>query len=233
VLTALPGISTIRIKATAFTDFRAISPVKQRKGKTPVKRRIIIILGALCIGLGVTSTAPALAQSNPPLVTAPVGAQTGIPVNPLHANPLSNNGVEVCAYYVSMGLRYPTSPCANNYNGGALIKSYAPGVNNEDIVAQSLGNGDWQFYDYQTGYCLGDNNNSSTDAKVGSEDSCPSTGDAGWGTVFAIYSNGCAADGGQFYNFHWKAYMSGAGSNGSQWYLNTPSAGGYCYVSFT
>jgi len=170
-------------------------------------KRIVMILSALLIGLGATFTAPALAQSN------------------------ALTGEQVCSYTTINGVQ-PYTPCANNWNGGALIKTYTPGASHEDIVEQPLGNGYWQFYDNQTGDCLGDNNNSPTDAKVGSEDSCPSTGNAGWGTVFEYQSNGCPDSGEQFYNLHWKNYMSGAVSNGSQWYLNVSSYDSACYISF-
>ena len=150
----------------------------------------------------------------------------------------ANNGVEICNSTVNLGF-YPNSPCADAYgNGGQLIKSYAPGNTWEYIEMQSIGSGQYQFYDVNTGACLGDNNNSSSDAKVGDGDSCPSGGTAGWGTRFNFVTlSGCPSwqgtEGGGFYNLHWSGYMQGGAANGSQWYLNNGSSGLFCMYPFT
>lgn len=139
---------------------------------------------------------------------------------------------ELCVGTANGTTLNPTAPCADAYNnGGSLIKSYQPGATWEDIQMQSIGNGEWQLYDVNTGLCLGDNGNSQFDAKVGDTDLCPTSGSAGWGTIFHFYSqSGCATGTGVLFDNHWSGDMTGLVTNGSQWYLNGGT--GLCLYPF-
>jgi hypothetical protein len=170
------------------------------------------------------------------LTTALLLGAGGIAVSasPAHA---SNNGVQICNYTIQSGFNTPRSPCFDNYsNGGPLVKSYAPGNTWEDFYLQFLSNGDVEIVDASTGYCVGDSGNNQYSALAGGYDSCPSSGTAGWGTVFAYETNGCTGgvqgNGGVLYNFHWNGDIDVPGSgNGQQYYLNTGGIG-HCYFSF-
>jgi len=129
----------------------------------------------------------------------------------------------------------PISPCMNKWNNGALVKSYSPGGTNEKYEIQSLSGGGFQIFDPNTGDCVGDYLNNSGDAKASDLDSCPSSGTAGWGTVYDYNTtgvNGCQRGSGLLYNRHWAGYASGAAANGSQWYLNNVSGNAFCVEQF-
>ena len=142
----------------------------------------------------------------------------------------SNNGVQLCAPDLNGN---PSSPCADAYNnGGQLIASYAPGNSWEYIQLQNIGNGQTQAYDFNTGKCLGDFQNNPNDARVGDVQSCPSSGVAGWGTIFVLYSNGCPY-GYQVHNNHWAGDMGGSSNNGALWNLNLGPQSSQCLKSYT
>jgi hypothetical protein len=171
-------------------------------------RRFAKILAPVLLALGLVAVVPAIAA---------------------HAN----NGVEVCSYFVNaMNINVPLSPCMDDYNnGGALVKSYAPGNTWEYNKVVGIGNGQVEIVDENKGTCVGDNNNSSSDAKAGNTDTCPTSGTAGWGTIFQYVSSSCPNNGGGFYNNHWAGYAWGSSPNGSQWFLNN-SSGGPCLYDF-
>lgn len=140
-------------------------------------------------------------------------------------------GTEICSI-TSQG--NPASPCLNKWNDGSLIKAYTPGATNENYVIQLTGDGSGnvQIYDPNTGQCVGDYQNNSGDAKASDYENCPSSGVAGWGTVFSYYSTGCPNASGVLYNHHWNGDLSANAANGSQFYLNVGS-NPYCLKQFS
>jgi hypothetical protein len=141
---------------------------------------------------------------------------------------------ELCVGTAQGTIINPIAPCADAYNnGGSLIKSYQPGATWENVQMQSIGNGNWQLYDANTGLCLGDNGNNQFDAKIGDTDLCPTSGNAGWGTIFSFFSeSGCSTGTGALYDHHWNGDITGFTTNGSQWYLNATSGTGLCLYPF-
>lgn len=163
------------------------------------------------------------------------GALLAIVLGTVGINALSASAAatpELCVGTVNGLVINPFAPCADAYgNGGSLIKSYQPGATWENVQMQSLGNGQWQLYDVNTGLCLGDNGNSQTDAKIGDTDLCPTSGSAGWGTVFRFFTQaGCGSGPGALFNNHWQGDITGSVTNGSQWYLNGGT--GLCLYPF-
>jgi hypothetical protein len=161
---------------------------------------------------------------------------TSASATPNHAHvksaALTNNGIEICAYYYSGGIK-PTSPCFNAWNGGELVKSFSPGTTNEEFELYNIvGTGNWQIYDATSGECVGDYQNNQYDAKAGDLERCPSYGNAGWGTVLQyVNPNGQCAYGGDYYDNHWGGYINANATSGSQFYLNNKGTI-YCYYPF-
>ena len=143
---------------------------------------------------------------------------------------------EMCAYVYSGGNYTPDSPCMDMYNnGGAYVKSYSPGATWENFYFVPLGGGEYEIQNGYNGHCVGDAGNSPSSAVAVDNAECPTSGNAGWGTIFRFLSDPhCPGAGGDLYNTHWQGDLDGLLSNGSQWYLNTggPAAGYRCIVDF-
>lgn len=122
----------------------------------------------------------------------------------------------------------PDSPCMDEYNnGGGVVASYAPGHTYEGFAVAATGTPGYFEVVAPSGLCVGDYGNSKTSALAGDSDSCPSSGTAGWGTVFQLTYTGGPHSEFVLYNTHWSALLGGGVPNGSDWYLNTSGLGGY------
>jgi hypothetical protein len=114
--------------------------------------------------------------------------------------------------------------CLNFWNGGYLLATYQGVAYNNDIQIQNIGGGEFQLVDGVGGGCIGDAGNSRTDARAEGGELCPSTGSAGWGTIFEV-GGYCGNGYVRYYNVHWVAWIGFADGNDNPVYLNT---GGRC-----
>lgn len=140
---------------------------------------------------------------------------------------------QICAIQVnSNGTFSPLSPCMDEYgNGGGVVASYAPYNTWENFQLQATGvSGQFQVHT-PSGFCVGDYANNPNNAVAGDTESCPTSGVAGWGTIFTIGGSGqCPVGSFLLDNKHWGGALDGAIPNGSTWYLN--NASGYCLSQF-
>ena len=116
----------------------------------------------------------------------------------------------------------------NGWNGGPDVNVYNSQAANNDFSeivlnganALDLTNGT------SSGLCIGDLGNNQYSARAGLS-ACNSVP---WGSRFTTFdcttSNGL--EGMEFQDIHWDAWLSGSGSNGSPFYLNTGTA--TCYA---
>lgn len=112
--------------------------------------------------------------------------------------------------------------CMNTWNGGPLIKSWHGTTANNNIAVQWINAARTQF-ELRTnvaGGCVGDYGGRQGDARAASEDSCPSSGHADWGTVFTVDHSVCPAGWAGYKNQHWGGYIYIGSGNGAQVYLN-------------
>jgi hypothetical protein len=149
--------------------------------------------------------------------------------------------------------------CLNMWNGGPSVKSYGPNVANNDLQQVTdvwRCNGGYttsscpiagnpanllivNFVDHNPNSpyyrdCIGDANDSSSNASVGVVDPCDNGGaNGGWGTVYVQYGQGCPNGAQAYYNAHWSSSWSsraglGWSGSGQQAYNNTyPLTCGY------
>jgi hypothetical protein len=121
------------------------------------------------------------------------------------------------------------SQCVNAWGGGPAVNTYTPGVSNNyfaEIITYT-GNVGLQFEGSgaNSGDCVGDWNNSSTDARAGLYSNCGDTQPA-WGAN--LREVGCSNGGVAFYDIHWNGYLGPAtAGNGVAFYLNKPTP--YCF----
>lgn len=112
----------------------------------------------------------------------------------------------------------------SNPNNGGNCAAFA-----DEFELQAAGGGFAQLLSDGSGGCIGDYGNSSSNASAGL-DSCPASGNAGWGTKFTYNScsNGLGA-GFYFVNYHWNGWMGPQSyTNNANEYLNKPGA--YCFA---
>lgn len=138
-----------------------------------------------------------------------------------------------------------TALCYNAWNGGILVKTEAPGPQNNNFDMVVLGHTtagnpipgvpaglaivDFPYLNV-SGECVTDNTNDPNDAKMGVT---PGTcNGVGWGSRFVLDGSGCPAGFFKMINVHWsgnwatRAGVSWSGSgNGNQIFLNTPNTG--------
>jgi hypothetical protein len=122
------------------------------------------------------------------------------------------------------------SQCINAWNTGPAVETFPPNTSNDYFyeVITTTGNTGIQFEGSGNSSqdCIGDWNNSSTDAKAGLYSNCGTTQPA-WGANFRAV--GCANGGIAFYNLHWKGYLGPQYTPGTgvAFYLNKPTP--YCF----
>lgn len=161
-------------------------------------------------------------------MTAPAHASTAsTAAHAAHALPLNLTGwqYEVCntdTFYET-----PEAPCLNDYPSH-YIKSYTPGVSNEGFKLVNYSGSNWEITD-PNGGCVGDAGNSSSAANAQGNQGCPSSGPAGWGTIFTEVSS-CGNYAYTLRNGHWGGDLNAAVADGSQFYLNNSSSD--CYNQF-
>ncbi len=154
---------------------------------------------------------------------------------------------------------FGTNECLNNWGGGSPVKTYTPDTVNNAFQAyvdtyrcnkghtsancpiSGVPSGLQIVQIHNTdpdspfdGDCIGDNGNSSSDAKAADNLACDNGGaNGGWGTVFVYFADSCPGDSIGFVNAHWASnWAAQAGLNsandltgsGSQVYLNAPAA---------
>jgi hypothetical protein len=131
--------------------------------------------------------------------------------------------------------------CLNAWNGQNLVKTYAPGAQNNNFATVIIGHTTtnnpipgvpaglaivtFQYLNLQT-TCVSDNQNNPDDAKVGVfNGTCNGTG---WGSRYVADSTGCALGFNKMINAHWSGNWSsrvGLGwagdGNGIQMFQNT------------
>jgi hypothetical protein len=152
--------------------------------------------------------------------------------------------------------------CLNNWNNGPAVESYGPDTTNDafgtyvdtyrcndghttsscpikgnpsGLQIVQVHNEDPNSLYY--GQCVGDANNSPTNARAYDNDACDNGGaNGGWGTVFVYYPDSCPDNGIGYVNVHWNSTWStlagiGWAGNGYgyQAYLNTVTA--FCLVT--
>jgi hypothetical protein len=118
--------------------------------------------------------------------------------------------------------------CANFWGGGyAVSVDYGALTGNDNITVVWIYGNHTQFElrDNVHGGCVGDYQGNQSSARAGGGQSCPSSGTAGWGTVFSTHTGCIFAGYGEYYNQHWRAFLGWGTANGSGAYLNT---GGHC-----
>jgi hypothetical protein len=121
----------------------------------------------------------------------------------------------------------PAGGYLNFWGGGDLVKDYNAVTYNDDVEIQWIGNNQFQLADLvHPGSCIGDWGNTSGSAEAGGGDPCPSTGNAGWGTIFTQSSAGCPAGYFVYRDRHWAADVYIDNVNGDVVVLN--SGGGAC-----
>lgn len=193
-----------------------------------MKSRVLSVFGAVVVALGValgSSTLTAHASVAAPAVHAATAAKAA-PAN------LIGWQEEICN--TDTYEETPIAPCLNDYTGSSnLIKAYLPGYSDEALQEQNYSGSNWQIYDPYTGGCVGDYGNSSSDAKAAGlgSGSCPSGGNAGWGTIFTKVSS-CSGYADTLRNSHWAGDLDVAVADGSQAYLNNSSTS-HCWNQFT
>lgn len=121
------------------------------------------------------------------------------------------------------------SQCVNAWGGGPDVNTYTPGASNNffyEIITYT-GNYGLQYAGSgaNSGDCVGDWGNSSTDARAGLYSNCGDTQPA-WGAN--LREVGCSNGGEAFYDIHWKGYLGPKTTgNGVAFYLNKPTP--YCF----
>lgn len=121
------------------------------------------------------------------------------------------------------------SQCLNAWGGGPAVNTYTPNAANNyfyEIITYT-GNRGLQFAGggNNSGDCIGDWNNSSTDARAGLYSNCGDTQPA-WGAN--MREVGCSNGGEAFYDIHWNGYLGPQTTgNGVAFYLNKPTP--YCF----
>ncbi len=124
-----------------------------------------------------------------------------------------------------------TNACVNAWDGGPAIDTYTVmgSEPNDELYVGTLNNGNYYLQFIGGGVyndeCIGDYNNSPTNASTGL-DPCPTNSySGGWGTNFK--ESGCSPEGTKFENNHWGGYLApGQFVNETPWYLN--HSGQYC-----
>lgn len=124
----------------------------------------------------------------------------------------------------------------NAWGGGPHVDgNYSPALNN-DFGYYALNGGDTGLEFGGTGvyagYCIGDLNNSSSDARAGLAGYCDN-GDVPWGGNIQERSwSGCQSGAYLLWDYHWAGYVGGgSGGNGSPIYLNIASpSSATCYI---
>jgi hypothetical protein len=128
-----------------------------------------------------------------------------------------------------------TNYCINAWNGGPLINVYAPGVNNNAFTMIQNSSGYWNLQFTNTnsnnyGECIGDMNDSSTNARAALDPQDCASNDIAWGANFTIVTRNCPSGEFALHNNHWNGYLApstpGLG-NGDSFYLN--NADEFCY----
>jgi hypothetical protein len=114
----------------------------------------------------------------------------------------------------------------NLWNGTVAVDAYGGVTYNDYIQAVSIGGGQFQLVNDVNGgaSCVGDWEGLQGDARAAGDGYCPSTGTAGWGTIFTLGPS-CGNGYNLYRNNHWTKYVGFSNSNGSAVYLNT---GGTC-----
>jgi hypothetical protein len=119
-----------------------------------------------------------------------------------------------------------TNACVNAWGGGPAVDVFnvMGSEPNDEFYIGTLSNGN-SYIEYMGGgtynhLCIGDLNNSSTDAATGL-DTCPTTTNGGgWGTNFTIQTGG-QGEGTAFKNNHWGGYLApGSYTKEEPFYLN-------------
>jgi hypothetical protein len=118
--------------------------------------------------------------------------------------------------------------CANFWGGGyAVSVDYGATASNNNITVQWIYGNHTQFelLDNVHGGCVGNYQGNQFSARAGGGQSCPSSGVAGWGTVFTTHPGCIFAGYTEYYNQRWRAFLGWGTANGDGAYLNT---GGHC-----
>jgi hypothetical protein len=128
------------------------------------------------------------------------------------------------------------SACLNAWGGGPYVNVYtgSRSVANDQFTVvstgryvglQFLGGGGFNLD------CIGDLNDSSTDARAGLYSDCAEAGGVAWGANFTESTASCGANEIAFKNVHWGGWLGPAGlANGDAFYLNKPTA--YCFYVY-
>jgi hypothetical protein len=121
----------------------------------------------------------------------------------------------------------------NLWGGNFDVKSYGSATFNNWITVQWVNHTQFELRDNVHGGCIGDLNGSATDPRAGGGNSCPSSGQAAWGSVFEpkVSGNGNSCGSWRlYYSPHWREFISFANGNGNQVVLN---GGGVCLKQFS
>lgn len=114
----------------------------------------------------------------------------------------------------------PSNGCMNFWNGGYPIAAYYGTAANNNIAVQWVSSTEFELRDNLHGGCVGDNGGSKTNARAAGGQSCPSSGNAAWGSLFeAQYL--CNGNYAGYHNVHWNANLDWGVSNGTPAYLNS------------
>jgi hypothetical protein len=114
----------------------------------------------------------------------------------------------------------------NLWNGGPAVNAYHGVTYNDFIQAVSIGGGQFELVNGTNGgaSCVGDWAGEQGNARASGDSFCPTSGTAGWGTIFTLGPS-CGGGFNLYRNNHWSAYIGFGNGNGDAVYLNT---GGTC-----
>jgi hypothetical protein len=120
--------------------------------------------------------------------------------------------------------------CLNGWGGGPYVNAYTINVVNNNFEAFQNSSG-YENIVYtgpgDTGQCISDYGNSSSDARAGLGGQCQS-GQIDWGANFQLKACSDGGSGWAFKNVHWGGWLTpNSDSDGSPFYLN--SATETCY----
>jgi hypothetical protein len=113
--------------------------------------------------------------------------------------------------------------CMNFWGGQPAVKTYVGTTGNNSITLQFLPasqGGGFQMDDNIHGGCVADYGGSQYLAYLGGGLSCPSSGNAAWGSIWTVYAQ-CGGGFSIYRNRHWGAMLGLGVQNGQTVYANT------------
>ena len=108
----------------------------------------------------------------------------------------------------------------NWWGGGTVLATYGGVTYNDYTQVVPIGGGRFELVDDVSGGCVGNLGGAEGIERAGGGDYCPSTGTAGWGTIFTVGAP-CGNTGYVLYfNQHSGAYVTFTNGNDNRVYLN-------------